>query len=165
MKGERRMDRGATRLGRHLAWPGEIPITSLYTAGAAGQIFFAALRDRGVLVASRCAPCGQVYLPAREFCERCFAELREQVEIPPRGVLRSFTFCYVDPDGTRLEPPEALALAQMEGATTLLLHRLLDVREPSEVEIGSRLEAVIRPRSKRIGSILDIEGFRLSARG
>jgi uncharacterized protein len=144
-------------------WPGEIPLTSLYTAGTGGQIFFGALRTHGKLMGTRCGPCQQVYVPARSFCERCFAELNEQVEVKRTGKLVSYTLCYVDHDGARLRSPVALALVQLEGATTVMLHRLLDASEPTEVKIGCRVEAVIKPKAKRVGSILDIEGFRVSS--
>ena len=143
------------------AWPGEIPLTSLYTAGTGGQIFFQALKAQGKLVGTRCRSCEQVYVPARSFCERCFAELNEQVEVKRTGRLVSYTICYADHDGARLRSPVALALVQLEGATTVMLHRLLDTSEPAEVKIGCRVEAVIKPKAKRVGSILDIEGFRV----
>jgi uncharacterized OB-fold protein len=142
-------------------WRGEIPIRSVYTPGLGGQIFFEALKSKGQLVGTRCDSCTQVYFPARRFCERCFAELTELVEIKPEGIVKSFTFASMDHDGNQLKPPTALALAQLEGATTLLLHRLLDVSDPTHVSIGSRVRVVIKPKAKRTGSILDIEGFRL----
>jgi uncharacterized protein len=144
-----------------IKWRGEIPIRSLYTPGLGGQIFFAALKKKGQLVGTRCDTCVEVYLPARRFCERCFAELTEEVPVKPEGIVKSFTFCNVDHDGKQLKPPLALALAQLDGATTLLLHRLLDVTDPARVSIGSRVRAVIKPKAQRSGSILDIEGFRL----
>jgi uncharacterized OB-fold protein len=56
----------------------------------------------------------------------------------------------------------ASVLVQLvDGATTVMLHRLLDVKELSSVSIGRRVRAVIRPKSRRIGSILDIEGFHV----
>ena len=142
------------------AWPGEIPLTSLYTAGSGGQIFFEALKRRGKLVATRCRACKQVYLPACSFCERCFAALTKQVEVEPTGQLVSFTICHIDRDRRPLRRPRALALAQLDGATTVLLHYLLDVTEPEQVKIGDTVEVVIKPKSERRGSILDIEGFR-----
>ncbi|MBI2357584.1 MAG: Zn-ribbon domain-containing OB-fold protein [Deltaproteobacteria bacterium] len=142
-------------------WRGEIPIRSLYTAGVAGQSFLEALKERGKLVGTRCDACRQVYVPSRLFCERCFAELTEEVEVKPEGRLASFTFCSVERDGSPLRRPLALALVQLDGATTFFLHRLLDVTEPSQVRIGARVKAVIKPKAKRKGSILDIEGFRL----
>lgn len=142
-------------------WRGEIPIKSLYTVGIAGEIFFRALKERGELIGTRCPACEQVYVPARRFCERCFAELTEQVRVGPQGILKSFTFCFVDHDGRLLERPLALALVHLEGATTLFLHRLLGASDPSRVRIGSRARVVLKPKAKRTGSILDIEGFRL----
>jgi len=142
-------------------WRGEIPIESLYTAGAGGQIFFKALKDKGEIVGSRCNPCSQVYVPARRFCERCFAELTEQVKVGPEGIVTSFSYSYIDRDGKPLKQPGAAALVQLEGATTVLLHRLLDVKDLSRVSIGSRVKAMIKPKTKRTGSILDIEGFCL----
>jgi uncharacterized protein len=143
------------------AWPGAIPLTSLYTAGSGGQIFFDALKRRGQLIATRCRRCKQVYLPARSFCERCFAALTERVEIKPTGRLVSFTICQVDRDRRPLRRPRAFALAQLDGATTTLLHYLLSVTETEQVNIGDKVEVVIKPKSQRRGSILDIEGFRL----
>lgn len=142
-------------------WLGEIPISSLYTAGVGGQIFFKALKERGELVSTRCGNCDQVYVPARQFCERCFAELTELVRLKGTGTLKSFTCCYGDHDGKRLPRPKMWALVQLDGATTLFLHRLLGVNDPSQVKIGSKVELVIKSKTKRTGSILDIEGFRL----
>ena len=143
------------------AWPGEIPLTSLYTAGTGGQIFFRALKTQGKLIATRCVPCEQIYLPARSFCERCFAELKEQVEVKRTGRLVSYTVCYVDHDGARLRGPVALGLVQLDGATTFFLHYLLVINDPREVKIGCRVETIIKAKAKRVGSILDIEGFRV----
>lgn len=142
-------------------WPGEIPIHSLYTAGVGGQIFFSALKDRGELVGTRCGGCAQVYLPARLFCERCFAELSEQVSIKPEGTIKSFTIAYVDRENQPLRPPVGLALVQLDGASTLLLHKLLNVIDPSQIVIGDRVGLVLKAETERLGSILDIEGFRI----
>ena len=144
-------------------WRGGIPIQSLYSAGKGGQIFFTALKQKGQLVGSRCPSCRQVYVPARSFCERCFAELTEQVEVKPEGIVKSFSYSYIDANGQRLDQPEVSALIQLEGATTVMLHRLLEVKDLSRLAIGSRVEAVIKPKAKRTGSILDIQGFRLIA--
>jgi uncharacterized OB-fold protein len=144
-----------------LVWPGEIPIQSFYTAGSGGQIFFNALKQDGKLIGTRCAPCAQVYVPARSFCERCFSALTETVEVKHTGRLVSYTVCYFDRDRQPLDRPLALALVRLDGATTLLLHHLLGVDAPDSLEIGNKVETIIKPRTKRVGSILDIEGFRI----
>ena len=145
-------------------WHSEIPIQSLHTAGVGGQIFFSALKNRGELVATRCAPCAQVYLPARLYCERCFGELTEQVAVKPEGIIKSFTLVYVNRDNQPLQPPLALALIQLEGATTSFLHQLLEVNDPLQIVIGDRVSMVLKREAERSGSILDIKGFRVTSR-
>jgi len=157
------MARAELRKGGISKWRGEIPIESLYTAGVGGQIFFKALKARGEIVGTRCAPCAQVYVPARLFCERCFAELTDQVKVKPEGIVKSFSYSYVDRNGKPLKQPVVAVLVQLEGATTAMLHRLIDVPDLSRVTIGSRVKAVIKAKPLRTGSILDIEGFRLVA--
>ena len=142
-------------------WLGEIPLTSVYTSGIGGQIFFRALKIQGKLIGTRCGPCRQVYVPARSFCERCFAELTEQVEVKRTGRLVSYTICNIGHDGARLQSAQTLALVQLEGATTVMVHRLLNAAQPGTIKIGCAVEAVIKPKAKRTGSILDIEGFRV----
>ncbi len=144
-------------------WPGAIPVGHRYTPGVAGEAFFAALRERGILLGSRCERCSFVYVPARLFCERCFSELAPDTEVGPGGEIVSFTIGFVDLDGEPLEEPFTLALVRLDGADAVLCHRVLDEgAEP--FEIGERVEVVLRPEMERDGSILDIAGFR-SAEG
>jgi uncharacterized OB-fold protein len=134
--------------------PGRLPVGFRYTPGVANTAFFDALRDRGVLLGSRCESCGVTYLPARLFCERCFGELAADVECGPEGTLESWSVSHVDVDGRRLDAPVRLGLARMDGADTVLLHLLLDSSEP---RIGMRVRAVFR--DDRAGSIDDLRGF------
>jgi len=53
-------------------WDGDLPVRHRYTPGVAGDAFFAALKERGVLLGSRCESCAYTYVPARLFCERGF---------------------------------------------------------------------------------------------
>jgi uncharacterized OB-fold protein len=139
-------------------WDGEFPVRHRYTPGVAGTAFFTALRDRGVVLGSRCEACSYTYVPARLFCERCFAELAADTEVGPGGELVSFTIGFVGLDGDPLEDPETIGLVRLDGADSVLVHRVLDADEP--LEIGERLEVVLRPEGEREGTIVDIEGFR-----
>jgi uncharacterized OB-fold protein len=132
---------------------GELPVGFRYTPGVANTVFFEALRDRGVLLGSRCASCGVTYLPARLFCERCFAELTPDVECGPQGELISWTVGRVGIDDEPLDEPVTVGLVRLDGADTVLMH-LLQVGEP---QIGMRVRAVVR--EDRAGSILDLAGF------
>jgi acetyl-CoA C-acetyltransferase len=139
---------------------GRIPIQHRYTAGVANKVFFEALRDRGVFLGSRCDSCRITYVPPRMFCERCFGELSADVECGPAGTLESFTIGHVDVNGDPLERPQPLGLVRLDGADTVLMHRVIENDE--RLEIGSRVEAVLS--AERTGSILDLEGFRVGVR-
>jgi uncharacterized OB-fold protein len=131
---------------------GGIPVRFRYTPGVGNGAFFEALAERGVFLGSRCADCGVTYLPARIFCERCLAALVPDTECGPEGTLDSWTVAHEDVDGAPLDPPVTWALVRLDGADTVLLHRLL-----APAEIGARVRAVLR--EDRVASVLDLEGF------
>jgi uncharacterized protein len=134
---------------------GGMPVEFHYTPGVGNAAFFEALRDRGVFLGSRCGACEVTYVPARIFCERCFAGLEPDTEVGPGGTLESFTTGSFGIDGEPLDAPVSLGLVRLDGADTVFLHRLLHVAEP---EIGMRVVAVVA--EVRAGSILDVDGFR-----
>jgi hypothetical protein len=136
-------------------WPGDFPVSHLYTMGVAGERFFRELKDNGRIMGSRCIACDHVYLPPSLFCPRCFAELEGWIEVGPKGIVRAVTTAHRGVDGAPLETPERLALVQLDGADDLLMHRL-----EGPAEIGARVEAVLKVAAERTGSILDISHFR-----
>jgi uncharacterized protein len=135
--------------------PGELSVSFRYTPGVGNTAFFEALRDRGVFLGSRCDSCGVTYVPARIFCERCLAELDPNTEYGPEGELISWTIARVDVDDGVLDRPVTYGLVKLDGADTVLLHRLIDLE--GDPAIGMRVRAVLA--SRREGSILDVEGF------
>ncbi|MBC7232420.1 MAG: Zn-ribbon domain-containing OB-fold protein [Chloroflexi bacterium] len=140
------------------AWQGEIPIQSRYTCGLAGEKFFREIMENGRFAGTHCAECEYTYVPPTIYCERCFAKLDEWVEVGPEGTVQSFTVLLVAPDGTPLEEPDILALIQLDGADSVLVHRLGKVGL-DELAIGMRVKAVFKPKKEREGSILDIVHF------
>ncbi len=133
---------------------GGMPVSFHYTPGVGNTAFFEALRDRGVLLGSRCAACDYTYLPARIFCERCFAELSADTECGPGGTLESFTAGSVGIDGEQLARPATIGLVKLDGADTVLIHRLIG---EASWEVGMRVHVALAPSPS--GSILDVEGF------
>jgi uncharacterized OB-fold protein len=134
--------------------PGDLPVKFRYTPGVGGTAFFEALRDRGVLLGSRCPSCEVTYLPARLFCERCFSELAADTECGSGGVLESFTVAHVGIDGEPLAEPVTWVTVKLDGADTVMVHRLIGAAAP---EIGMHVRAVVR--EQRTASIDDLEGF------
>ena len=139
------------------AWPGDFPVSHLYTMGIAGERFFRELKDSGRILGTHCAACDYVHLPPSIFCPRCFAALDEWKEVGPQGTVRAVTIAHHGVEGEPLDPPETLALVQMDGADDLLLHR---VGGAQDIQIGARVEAVFEDPAERTGSILDIRHFR-----
>jgi len=139
---------------------GDVPITFQYTQGIAGERFLRELMKNGRFLGTRCAQCAYTYLPPRLYCERCFASLEDAwVEVGPRGTVEAVTVAHLDLDGEPLAEPQTLALIRLDGADGLLVHRIGGTGA-AEVEIGTRVEAVLRPRRQRKGSILDIRHFK-----
>ena len=89
---------------RYRHWEGNVEADYIYTSGVAGERFFVALRDEGRILAAHCPACGRDYLPARLFCEDCFEELSEFVEVPREGRVAAVTVAHLDRTGLRHVP-------------------------------------------------------------
>lgn len=148
-----------TQVAQTKPWHGDIPVYGQYTFGIAGERFFRDIKDKGRIMGAKCAACNLVYVPPRIYCERCFGELAEWLEIPNRGVVHTFTVAHADLDGNRLKEPIVVALVKFDGVYGGLVHRLGEV-EPDKVTIGMAVEMMLKPKAERTGSILDINYFR-----
>lgn len=140
-----------------LAWQDHLPVTNRYTYGLAGERFFRALKEEGRIVGTHCERCQRTYVPAAAFCERCFSELHEWVDLGVTGQVHTFTLLYVNQDGSRRENPEIIAFVRFGDGG--LIQRLGEV-DPGAVRIGMAVEAVLKPPAERQGSILDIAYFK-----
>ncbi len=139
-------------------WPVSIEATYLYTAGVAGERFFGELKRTGKILATECTGCGVEYLPPRIYCERCFSDIGGSWHaVKPDGVVESFTVLRRSLDGEALDPPEVRAVVRMGKGQGAIIHRLLI--PPEKVEVGTPVRAKMKPKSRRKGDILDIEGF------
>lgn len=147
------------KLDDAIAWKGDMPITSRYTAGIAGERFFREIKDNARFLGTRCQTCDLTYVPATMFCERCFAELEEWVEVPAMGTVFTYTVLHRDLDDKPLDPPAILAYVKLEGTDGGLVHYLKETTADA-VHIGMEVEAVFKDAAEREGSILDVKHFR-----
>jgi uncharacterized protein len=138
-------------------WEGNVEADYIYTSGVAGERFFVALRDEGRMLAARCTACHLDYLPPRMFCEDCFAELTEYVDVPKTGQVAAVTVASIDRTGAHLSQPQAWAFVTFDGIRGGLVHRLLV--PPDQARAGLAVRAKLKPRDARTGTIVDIEGF------
>ena len=139
------------------AWLGELPITSRYTYGLAGERFFRAIKDEGRIWGTFCPRCNHTYVPAVSFCERCLNELDQWVDVGLVGEVHTFTVLHVNLDGSPREEPMVVAFVSLGDGG--LVHFLGQV-DPAAVYIDMPVEAVFKPAAERQGFILDIRYFQ-----
>jgi len=141
-------------------WTGEIPLEYIYTYGRAGEKYFRNLKDKGTFLGAKCDKCDIVYVPPRIYCEKCFQRLEDKyVDVGTIGTVHTFTVLYKNLDGTEKEKPVIMAMVRLDGTDGGVVHYLGEV-EPSQVEIGMQVKAVLKPKKDRKGIITDIKYFK-----
>ena len=140
-----------------LALSGSIQINYEWTMGIAGSRFFTELRDNKRIMGTKCPQCGQVMVPPRIFCEECFVDAEEWVEVGTQGELITFGDTYLSTDGSLLDEPWMLGIVRLDGADGGLIHYIGEAK-PEDIAIGMRMEAVFADQRK--GNIRDIRYFR-----
>ncbi len=128
-----------------------------YTAGTVRSRFLTEIRDNKKIVGTKCPHCDTVWVPARSTCVKCFASLREFVEVGHTGTVTTHTLINTFREFYPLRPPFIFGIIQLDGADTGLVHLIGEVN-PEKVKIGMRVKAVFK--EERIGSILDIKYFK-----
>jgi uncharacterized OB-fold protein len=139
------------------AWFGDLPVTSRYTFGLAGERFFRALKDDKRIYGTYCPDCDHTYVPAMLYCERCLVSLENWIDVGTTGKVHTFTYLFKNYDGTWRDYPLLVAFIRMGDGG--LVHRLGGLAL-EDVEIGMQVEAVFKPDEDRVGSILDIAYFK-----
>ena len=114
-------------------WNGNLPVTSRYTYGLAGERFFRAIKDEGRIYGTRCVQCERIYVPATTFCERCLGELDDWVDVGTKGEIHTFTINFTETDRPDRNTPEVIAFIRLGDGG--IVHRLGEI-DPEDVSIG-----------------------------
>jgi uncharacterized OB-fold protein len=132
-------------LASSYAWDAGLAIGGYLDAMVAGKI-----------LGRSCRSCERVLVPPRMFCEQCFRPTDAWVGLPSAGTVAAFSVCRVAWDLAPLVEPEMPAVIELGRAIDArLLHRLGGV-DPADVSVGMAVQAVWKPASERVGSVLDI---------
>jgi uncharacterized OB-fold protein len=121
--------------------------------------FLAGLKEQATIWGQRVRGQG-VVVPPLGYSEIDGSEGGEWVAVQSTGVVTAVA--RVSQPIPKLHPstePFAFVLVQLDGADTALAHIVTD--DPGKVRVGSRVEAVFKPESERVGSIRDIATFRV----
>ncbi len=137
---------------------GKLALPYSYFAGRVGSTFITALRDSKQILGVRCDKCNKVFVPPRQTCERCMADLRENwVQLENTGEVVNFTVVRYSDKHLPRKTPYILAMIKLDGADTPLVH-ILDEVKIEDIKPGMRVEAVFS--EKTTSTILDIDHFK-----
>jgi uncharacterized protein len=129
----------------HPTFDGRIQLPYTLTTGRAAATFLAELANRKI-VGTRCPGCGDIAVPAQDFCAACGETQEDFVEVPAAGTLSGFTET----------SSGLLGLIRLDGTDVDFVHKLLD-SELDGLEIGQRVSA--QWAGEAAGTILDLAGF------
>jgi uncharacterized OB-fold protein len=129
-----------------------------FTAGRAPARFLARVKE-GVLSGQRCPRCSNVYIPPRGSCPACGVPTEEEVVLPDKGTVQSFTVVAIPIPNNPIKPPFVVANLVLDGANISFIH-LISECENSEVRIGQRVQAVWKPREEWGYAMDNIRYFR-----
>lgn len=134
-----------------------------YAAGQYATTFMTALRDEGKFFGTRDPQSGVVLVPPRPVNGMTGARLTEWVEVGPQGTVTGCTVVetpFVDPmTGEQRPIPYGFAFIRLDGADTNIYH-FLEASRHADIWVGMRVEAVLKPREERVGSMADIVHFK-----
>lgn len=126
------------------------------TTGPVIGAFLTGLRD-GRVLGIRAAD-GRVVCPPVEYDPVTGEPLTEMVEVGTEGTITSWSWVDRVREGQPLSEPHALALVQLDGADTSMLHV---VAAPSAESVRTGARVRIRWAPEREGLITDIAAFEL----
>jgi len=92
-----------------------------WSTGEAIGTLLTGLRE-GEIVAAICDECDKQMVPARSFCRDCQAVVTTYETVPETGTINLATVVRTGRPAAPFSPPYALALIQIDGANTELLH-------------------------------------------
>jgi uncharacterized OB-fold protein len=136
---------------------GKMALPNQYFAGRVGSKFIIALRDENKILGVKCEKCDKVFVPPREYCEKCLSKLDENwVELSNEGVITNYTVVNYNDKHLPRKAPYILALIKVDGADTPFPHIVGGI-DAEDVRVGMKVKAVFA--EKTTNTILDIDHF------
>ncbi len=110
----------------------------------------------GKLLGTRCPNCGDVTFPPRVNCWNldCKLEITEWVEMPPSGILHTFTICGFAAKSALKKLPFVLAYV-LVGESKTAIANILKIEEPWHTETDMPVIIKFTNENKRVGNIID----------
>ena len=136
---------------------GRIKVPYMWYFGECGSRFYTELRDNKKIFGTKCAACGEVLVPPRSFCGKCFQPITEWVELKDTGTLQTCTVVRYEVPGIQpMKPPYAYGIIKLDGADTGFVHIVAEA-DFDNLKAGTKVKAVFK--DDRQGNLLDIHYF------
>ena len=136
---------------------GKMALPNQYFAGRVGSKFIIALRDERKILGVKCEKCDKVFVPPREYCEKCLSKLDENwVELSNEGVITNYTVVNYNDKHLPRRAPYILALIKVDGADTPFPH-IVEGIDAEDVKVGMKVKAVFAEETTN--TILDLDHF------
>ncbi|MBN2538830.1 MAG: Zn-ribbon domain-containing OB-fold protein [Deltaproteobacteria bacterium] len=136
---------------------GKMALPNQYFAGRVGSKFIIALRDENKILGVRCEKCDKVFVPPREYCEKCLSKLDESwVELSNEGVVMNYTVVNYNDKHLPRRAPYILALIKVDGADTPFPH-IVEGIDVGDVKVGMKVKAVFA--GETTNTIRDLDHF------
>jgi uncharacterized OB-fold protein len=145
---------------RKILYTRDVPrLEYAWDTGIAIGKYLSGLKE-GKILGVKCPKCNRTLVPPRIFCEICFIDINEWVQLEDTGVVNTFSISYVTWDMKKLTMPEIPAVIEINGASKGIgIMHLLGEVNPKDVKIGMRVKACWKPEKEREGAITDIKYF------
>ena len=143
-------------------WRGDMQADYLYPSGVAGNKLFQHLKKKDTFLACKCPECNTVYFPPRLYCEDCFCEIPDKNwrQVPSSGAVRLWTVVAVNAHGKKLKEPRIVAMIDIDKTDSAMIG-VVQVKDKDKDLEGAKVKAVLRPKTKREGTLKDILYFKL----
>jgi len=89
------------------------------------------------LMAAKCAKCGNMFLPPRPLCTKCFSTNFNWVELKGKGKLLSYTVIHVSPIQFQSMAPYTVGIVELEDGP--YLPGMIRGVEPEKIRVGMDL--------------------------
>ncbi|HUO03934.1 MAG TPA: Zn-ribbon domain-containing OB-fold protein [Candidatus Binataceae bacterium] len=110
--------------------------------------FFAGARE-GRLMVQKCAECGQLRFPAREFCSNCWSKRAAWTPVSGRGTIYSFNVMHqVYHPGFAAEIPYAVVVVELEEGCRMLSN--LAGVPPHQIRCGMPVEVIFEKLTEEV---------------
>ena len=141
-----------------------LPLTANYnwSVGVVMEAFIEELAKKKIL-ASKCPACEYTYVPPRNRCGKCSAEIKKKnlVPVSGKGTVKSFTLARVQLDGDGnfldLKKPGIIGAVQLDGTDSTVFMPVEGIK-PEEIHAGMKVQVQWAKKPK--GELADMQGFK-----